>query len=74
MPSYVQSVRVPKRVFASKTAAMQWVLSHGYRVVKQPHETAAFWQFRQREPQTLSWGRFRTTTLPNGVELVVYYY
>lgn len=69
---YTQSVLVPSSF--GRSGAIQWVLSHGYLVTKEPHLTAHFYRFRQRAAEKPPGARARTVRFANGVELVNYYY
>jgi hypothetical protein len=72
MPHFVQSVLVPRHLFSIEGAA-DWVTKHGYHVTK--IDTARnFYRFRQASPHRYAGGRYVTQRLPNGVELVLYYY
>jgi hypothetical protein len=65
----LQSILFPKSKF-SVTEAVEWLKGHQYKYHK-VDTGDKYLRFRQREP--IHGGRYRTKTLPNGVELVIHY-
>ncbi len=70
MPGQVQTVLFPKNEWTI-TEAKTWLTEHHYRHLK-VDITEDFLRFRQMTP--MKGGRYATVTLPNGVELVLYYH
>ncbi len=65
----VQSVLIPRTY--PLDYAINWVISHGYRVHK-VDMTANFYRFRQKPPKRrLGEANYYTKILPNGIELVL---
>lgn len=65
----LQTILFPKAKY-SVSKAIEWLKSHNYNYHK-VDVADHYLRFRQREPT--AGGRYRTKTLPNGVELVIHY-
>jgi hypothetical protein len=66
---HLQTVLFPKSKFTI-AQAIQWLKAHEMKYHK-VDTGDHYLRFRQMEPPT--GGRYRTKTLPNGVELVIHY-